>query len=363
MPVFPITASEALQRLHEFDAVIDARSESEYAEDRLPGALNWPTLDDAERALVGIEYKQVSPFTARKRGAVLAARNIARHIEREAMDKPKDWQPLVYCWRGGQRSGSLAIVLGQIGFRVHVLEGGYREYRRAVIASLEDLPDRFDWRVVCGTTGSGKSRLLQRLAARGAQVLDLEQLANHRGSVLGLVPGHPQPGQKQFESRVWDALRHFDPVRPVIVESESRKVGDLRVPERLIERMRAAPCLRLELPTEARVRLLMEEYDFFVRDVETFCERLDALRVLRGKETVARWQALARAGEIAAVVRELLEQHYDPIYLQSMRRNFAGFAQPALTLEWDGSDAALDRVAAQVLAATAPVAAELTAGS
>jgi tRNA 2-selenouridine synthase len=358
MPVFPVTAGDALQRLHTFDAVIDARSESEYAEDRLPGAINWPSLKDAERALVGTEYKQISPFTARKRGAVLVARNIAGHIEREAMDKPKDWQPLVYCWRGGQRSGALAAVLGQIGFRVHVLEGGYREYRRAVIASLEQLPDRFDWRVVCGTTGSGKSRLLQRLAALGAQVLDLEQLANHRGSVLGLVPGQPQPGQKQFESRVWAALQAFDPARPVIVESESRKVGDLRVPERLIERMRAAPCFSLDLSTEARVQLLMDDYGFFVRDVEAFCERLEALRVLRGKETVARWQALARDGQVA-VVRELLEQHYDPIYLQSMRRNFAGFAQPALALEWDGSVAALDRVAAQVLEATAPV----TAGS
>lgn len=355
MPVFPIPAGEALERLDRFDAILDARSESEYAEDRLPGALNWPSLNDAERALIGTEYKQVSPFAARKRGAVLVARNVARHIEREAMDKPKDWQPLVYCWRGGQRSGALALVLGQIGFRVHVLEGGYREYRRAVLAALEHIPARYAFRVVCGTTGSGKSRLLQRLAARGAQVLDLEQLANHRGSVLGLVPGSPQPGQKQFESRLWDVLRRFDPARPVIVESESRKVGDLRVPERLIECMRAASCIRLELPIEARVRLLIEDYDFFVRDVGAFCERLDALRVLRGKETVARWQALARAGEIPTVVRELLEQHYDPIYLQSMRRNFAGFAAPVQTLPWDGSDAALERVAAEIEAATVPV--------
>jgi tRNA 2-selenouridine synthase len=333
MPLVTITAGDALRRLAEFDTLIDARSESEFAEDRLPGAINWPSLNDAERALVGTEYKQVSPFAARKRGAALVARNIAAHIEREAMDKPKDWQPLVYCWRGGQRSGALATVLAQIGFRVHLLEGGYREYRRAVIAALEELPTRFDLRVVCGTTGSGKSRLLQRLAAHGAQVLDLELLANHRGSVLGLVPGQPQPGQKQFESRLWDALRQFDPARPVIVESESRKVGDLRVPEKLVERMRAAPCIRLELPLDARVALLMQDYDFFVRDTEAFCARLDALRVLRGHETVKRWQALARAGQHAVVVRELLVTHYDPVYLQSMKRNFAGFESPRLVLD------------------------------
>ncbi len=353
MPLATINAADALQRLDTFDALVDARSQSEFAEDRLPGAVNWPSLDDAERALVGTEYKQVSPFAARKRGAVLVARNIARHIEREAMDKPRDWQPLVYCWRGGQRSGALALVLAQIGFRVHVLAGGYQAYRRAVIAELDTLPGRFDYRVVCGTTGCGKSRLLQRLAAMGAQVLDLEQLANHRGSVLGLVPGSPQPGQKQFESRVWDALRRFDPGRPVIVESESKKVGDLRVPERLVEHMRMAPCIRLDLPLEARVRLLIEDYDFFVRDTAVFCERLEALRAQRGNEVVEGWQADARAGRIEAVVRDLLVGHYDPVYLQSMQRNFAGFEQPVLALAWDGSAAALDRAARQVAAPAA----------
>jgi tRNA 2-selenouridine synthase len=350
MPIVSIAADEALRRLASFDAVIDARSPSEYAEDRLPGAINWPSLTDAERALVGTEYKQVSPFAARKRGAALVARNIAAHIEREAMDKPKDWTPLLYCWRGGQRSGALATVLGAIGFRVHLLEGGYREYRRAVIAALEELPRRFQYRVVCGVTGSGKSRLLQRLAAEGQQVLDLEALANHRGSVLGLVPGSPQPGQKQFESRVWDALRGFEPSRPVIVESESKKVGDLRVPETLIACMRASPCIQLELPLEARVQLLMDDYDFFVRDTETFCQRLDALRVLRGHEVVDAWQAAARAGRTAEVVRELLVNHYDPIYRQSMKRNFTGLAQPLAVIEWDGGEATLAAAAQRVAA-------------
>ncbi len=337
MSLVTITAADAIQRLDSFDALIDARSESEFAEDRLPGAVNWPSLTDEERRLVGTEYKQVSPFVAKKRGAALVARNIAAHIEREVLDKPKDWQPLVYCWRGGKRSGSLALVLDQIGFKVHLLEGGYREYRRAVVADLEQLPLRFDYRIVCGKTGSGKSRLLTALAQQGAQVLDLEALANHRGSVLGLVPGSPQPSQKQFDSRVWNALRHFDPARVVWVESESKKVGELRVPEALIERMRAAPCLHVELPLEARVALLMEDYDFFVKDVPAFCERLDALRALRGNEVVKAWQEAATAGRIESVVRDLLVTHYDPTYLQSMQRNFAGFAAAELIEPTDGS--------------------------
>ena len=345
MPLVTITAADMLARLSEFDTVIDARSEGEYAEDRLPGAVNWPSLTDEERRLVGTEYKQVSPFVAKKRGAALVARNVASHIEREVMDKPKDWQPLVYCWRGGKRSGSLALVLDQIGFRVHLLEGGYREYRRAVMVDLERLPARCRYRVVCGKTGSGKSRLLKALADRGEQVLDLEGLANHRGSVLGLVPGSPQPGQKQFDSRVWDALRRLDPARTVWVESESKKVGELRVPEALIQCMRASPCVRIELPLDERVKLLMEDYDFFVKDVAAFCDRLDALRALRGNETVNAWQAAAKAGRLEDVVRELLVAHYDPVYLQSMARNFAGFAAADTLTPSDGSHATWARVA------------------
>ena len=350
--LIPIAAPEALARLTEFSNIIDARSESEYAEDHLPGALNWPSLNDAERKLVGTEYKQISPFVAQKRGAVLVARNIAAHIEREVFVKPKDWKPLVYCWRGGKRSNSLALVLSQIGFRVHLLEGGYQLYRRAVLAALEVLPAQLNYRVVCGPTGSGKSRLLQALREQGAQVLDLEALANHRGSVLGLVPGETQPGQKQFESRVWDALRGFDASQPVFIESESRKVGDLRVPLALVECMRTSPCIRLDLALDDRVALLLADYPFFVSDTAAFCSRLDALRASRGHALVNAWQESAHAGRTADVVRELLVAHYDPNYLQSMKRNFAGIATPTLTLSWDGSDASLASAAARAIAHT-----------
>ena len=346
-----ITAADALARLDEFSTLIDARSESEFALDRLPDAVNWPSLTDAERIVIGTEYVQVSPFLAKKRGAALVARNIAAHIEREVLDKPKDWRPLVYCWRGGTRSGSLSTVLDQIGFRVHRLEGGYQAYRRAVIAALDELPARFQYRVICGSTGSGKSRLLQVLRVQGAQVLDLEALANHRGSVLGLVPGRPQPGQKQFESRVWDALRHFDAARPVYIESESKKVGDLRVPLALIERMRTSPCLRLDLTLDARVALLLEDYGHFVTDTAAFCERVDALRATRGNEVVNAWQAGAHAGRTPEVVRELLVQHYDPIYAQSMKRNFSGVSALLAELVWDGSQVTLEAAAARAIQA------------
>lgn len=345
MSVKVIPAAEAMARLAAFDAVIDARSEDEYAEDHLPGAVNWPSLDNAQRHEVGTLYKQVSPFDARKRGAALVAANIARHIEREVMDKPRGWKPLVYCWRGGQRSGSLSLVLGQIGFQVHLVEGGYKAFRSALLAELPALASKLQYRVVCGPTGSGKTRLLQALAAAGAQVLDLEALASHRSSVLGLIPGQPQPSQKHFDTLVWEKLHSFDAARPVYVESESRKVGNVAVPEPLMEAMRASPCLRLDLPDEERVRLLLEDYAFFSRDRDLFCQRLDALVQLRGREQVQDWQAQVRAGEIDAVVRELLVKHYDPGYATSTARNFRQFGQAKVIAPRDRTPDAMAEVA------------------
>lgn len=329
MSLVKISAEEALSRLGEFSDVIDARSEGEYAEDHLPGAINWPSLNNEQRKLVGTEYKQISAFDAKKRGAALVAKNIACHLERDVIHKPRDWQPLVYCWRGGKRSGSLALILDQIGFKVTLVDGGYKAFRAALVEALPQLASQFDYRVICGTTGSGKTRLLQALAALGAQVLDLEALANHRSSVLGVIPGTPQPTQKAYDSLIWAALKSFDVSRPVYIESESKKVGNVAIPEGLITAMRAAPCLQLDLSEDQRVELLLEDYDFFVKDVEFFCDRLGALTQARGKEVVTGWQTRARGGDIASVVRELLVDHYDPVYLQSMKRNFAQY--PART--------------------------------
>jgi tRNA 2-selenouridine synthase len=353
MSLARITAEDAASRLHEFSAVIDARSPAEFALDHLPGAQNWPTLDDEQRHRIGTEYKQVSAFEARKRGAVLAARNIAQHIEDHAMGLSRDWRPLLYCWRGGQRSGALALVLGQIGFAVQVIEGGYVAFRRALLAQMETLPLQLDLRVLCGRTGSAKSRLLQALAAEGAQVLDLEALACHRGSVLGPVPGQPQPCQKAFETQLWHALRSLDPSRPVFAEGESRTIGRLRVPEVLLQRLRAAPCIRPDISVEARVDFLLQDYAHFVNDVEAFCERLQALRELRGGAVIQAWQAQARAGQWRHVVQELLEQHYDPIYERSMPRNYPGYAQAhPLTLA-AADPASLARAARHLIEATA----------
>ncbi len=353
MPVHTLSAAEAMARLGEFHTIIDARTEDEYALDRLPDAVNWPTLDNQQRIEIGTIYKQVNPFEARKRGAVLSARNIAAHIEREVIDKPKGWKPLTYCWRGGNRSGALATILGAIGFHVTLIEGGYKAWRAALVDALPGVAQGLSYRVVCGPTGSGKTRLLHALAAQGAQVLDLEALASHRSSVLGHLPGQPQPSQKRFDSLVWNALRGFDLGRVVYVESESRKVGNVRVHEALIDAMRTSPCIDLQLNDGERVALLLEDYDFFVKDPAAFCERLEALTELRGKAVVSSWTAKVREGRTPEVVLELLTGHYDPMYAQSISRNFTQFASARPLALRDRSDQALAEAAQALIAGEA----------
>ena len=352
MPVLTLPASDVLARLDDFHTIIDARSEDEHALDHVPGAVNWPTLNNAERIAIGTMYKQVNAFEAKKRGAALAAKNIAAHIEREVIDKPRDWKPLVYCWRGGNRSGALATILGAIGFQVTLIEGGYKAWRAALVDDLAQLALKFEYRVICGPTGSGKTRLLHALAAQDAQVLDLEALAAHRSSVLGHIPGTAQPSQKRFDSLIWKTLRQFDPAQVVYVESESKKVGNLRVPDSLMETMRKSPCMDLRLSDSERVALLLEDYDFFVQDPAHFCERLGALVELRGKAVVSDWIAKVHAGQTPSVVQELLTQHYDPMYSQSIERNFKLFPH-ALPLELpDRTSASFVEMATALIAHT-----------
>ena len=310
-----------------FDERIDVRSPAEFAEDHIPGAINLPVLDDEERARVGTLYVQGSAFAARRIGAAIVARNVAHMVETHARDKPPDWRPLVYCWRGGQRSRAVALIFAEVGWRAVQLAGGYRAWRRHVVAALAQPVRGFDLRVVCGVTGSGKSRLLAALAGVGAQVIDLEALARHRGSLLGDLPQDPQPSQKWFESQLYAALQALDRTRPVYVESESKRIGALQVPEPLLAVMREARCVRLETPTDLRVALLKEDYGHFLEDAPALGSRLAHLVPLHGRATVTRWTDAATAGEHDTLVRELLELHYDPLYQRSIARNFPRHAE------------------------------------
>ncbi len=314
----PLSAAD----LTRFDCIIDVRSPSEYALDHVPGAISCPVLSDEDRARVGTIYKQESAFAAKKIGAALVARNIGRHLDESFADHPKGWQPLIYCWRGGARSGAMTHILRSIGWNARQLVGGYKAWRGQVIADLAVLPAGFRYVVVCGRTGSGKSRLLEALALEGAQVLDLEQLAAHKGSILGDLPGEPQPSQKSFESSIWSALSRFDPERPVYVEAESKKVGDLRVPQSLIEAMWQGECIEVRTPEAGRVEVLREEYAHFMQAPQKLLEKLQCLSPLHGAKRIEEWKALVLRGEWDKFVADMLENHYDPAYERSMFSNY-----------------------------------------
>lgn len=335
--------------LDSFDEIIDARSPGEFLEDHIPGAINLPVLNDDERIQVGTLYKQISNFAAKKAGAPLVWRNIARHLDTHFADKPKTWHPLIYCWRGGSRSGSLAYVLQQIGFNAQQLDGGYKAYRRGVLSDIALLPQRHRFLVISGPTGSGKTRLLQSLTRLGGQVLDLEKLALHRGSLLGALPDQAQPNQKSFESAIWHALRNFDPGRPVFVESESKRIGALCVPDALINQMRASPCIQLTVPQNLRVALLLEEYAHFYVLPELLKQQLDCLVALRGCETIAGWHALIDAQDWRSLFDDLLVKHYDPAYSRSLYANYADSEREAGYAVQDISFAGFDALAAQIL--------------
>jgi tRNA 2-selenouridine synthase len=342
-----LTSLAALAELP-FDDIIDVRSPSEFAEDHIPGAISLPVLSDAERAEVGTVYVRQDRFLARKIGAALVARNAAAHLQGPLADRDGGWRPLVYCWRGGQRSGSFASILAQIGWRVDVIAGGYKSYRRLVVQSLyqDALPHRLF--LLDGGTGTAKTRILARLAAAGAQTIDLEAMAGHRGSILGGRPGG-QPAQKTFESRLAMGLARLDPARPVFIEAESNKIGRLIIPPMLWQAMLGAEHLRVEAPLSARAAYLTQAYADLMADGVRLQARLAALKPFHAAAQIELWQEMARAGAFAALAADLVAQHYDPRYIKAQARQgrapLAEIALPAL------NEADLDRAVPTILAA------------
>ena len=312
-----------------YSEIIDVRSEAEFAEDCIPGAINLPVLNNKERVKVGTIYKQVSPFEARKFGAAIVSKNISAHLESHFTGKDKGYSPLVYCWRGGQRSNSLALVLAQIGWQVTVLKGGYKTYRAYVREQLANLPGH-TYKVLCGLTGTGKTHLLRRLAQQGVQVLDLEGLANHRGSLLGQEweqGVEAQPSQKRFESLLLQELQKFDPSRTVWVESESNKIGEVYLPPALWEKMKQAIAIEVQLPQAARVEFLLQEYPHLVEYPDLLKQKLESLKSRHGGQKIRHWFSLIDADKWQLLVADLLTSHYDPAYRRSMSNTYTRVAE------------------------------------
>ncbi|QWE15746.1 tRNA 2-selenouridine(34) synthase MnmH [Polynucleobacter sp. AP-Nino-20-G2] len=337
--------------LGDFDAIIDVRSPAEFALDHIPGAINFPVLNNEERIQIGTLYKQVSPFAAKKLGAALVSRNIARHLEESLIDHPREWRPLIYCWRGGERSGAFTHILNRIGWKAMQLEGGYQGFRRVVIDRLDQAAKDFSFQVICGMTGSGKTRVLQEIRSQGEQVLDLEALAIHRGSVLGNEPNIDQPSQKGFETNIWNALNSLDSSRIVYVESESKKVGSLHVPDALMDSIRNGKCIELRASTATRVSWLLRDYHHFLDDRDSFKQKLGLLTSRYGKIQIEKWHEEIERGEFDALVEELLVMHYDPSYQASIVRNFPNYREENFVALESDSDEAFAQAAKNIITA------------
>ncbi|WP_417247822.1 tRNA 2-selenouridine(34) synthase MnmH [Celeribacter sp.] len=342
--VFP-TLSDFLDA--RYDTIIDVRSPSEFAEDHIPGAVNLPVFSDRERAQVGTIYVQQSPFLARKIGAAILARNAAAHIEGPLADKEGAWRPLVYCWRGGQRSNAFAIILRQIGWRVDVVEGGYKSWRRAVVKRLYDTPLPHRFVLIDGNTGAAKTDLIARVREQGGQVLDLEALANHRGSIFGALGR--QPAQKGFESALAVALERLDPEKPTLVEAESSRIGNCTLPPSLWAVMCAAPRFDVTAPLSSRARYLAEAYADVVADAHLLERLLGELVPFHGYDKVDTWKALAREGNFVDLAGGLMAEHYDPRYAKSRKRHETQARIATIDL-CDLGEAARDDAATRIIA-------------
>ena len=317
----PITRIDPELRLIKdviFDSIIDVRSPSEFLDDHIPHAINLPVLNDVQRASVGIIYKNINPFQAKRAGAALVAQNIAKHLQTELVGKDRKWRPLIYCWRGGQRSGAMAKIFSDIGWHSTVIAGGYKAYRKTVLDGLDFLPPQFKLIILSGPTGTAKTHILRSAASKGVQVLDLEGLANHRGSLLGREPGSPQPAQRLFESRLNDCLQAFDPAKPVFVEAESNKIGQIHIPSALWASMRQARRISINAPFEARVAFLQRDYRHIIEKKDHLMQLLSGLRQRYSAEIYNKWHETISAENWNGFVEAILKTHYDPSYARSM---------------------------------------------
>ena len=350
-PIAHTSPDVCLAEIDTFDTIIDVRSPAEFADDHIPGAINLPVLDDQQRAEIGTIYKQINPFTAKRTGAALVAQNIATHLQTTLQDKARDWRPLVYCWRGGQRSGAMTQIFSSIGWHSSVIDGGYKSYRRHVLDCLDGLPKQLSLIIVSGKTGTAKTHILRAASAKGAPIIDLEKLACHRGSLLGSEPDQPQPSQRYFESQLCHALKQCVPGHPILVEAESNKIGNIHVPPAFWAAMQNAPTIRVTAPINARINFLQRDYAHMVNHPELIMPLLSKLKHRHSAQQLAVWDEMIDRKDWPSFIQSLLESHYDPSYQRSGNARLARETGIVAATTLDHGD--IDRMAEAIMSKSA----------
>ena len=316
-PIVRLSLDSDLADFDNFDTVIDVRSPAEFADDHIPKAINLPVLDDQQRAEIGTIHKRLSPFNAKRKGAAMVAQNIATHLHTRLQDKDRDWRPLIYCWRGGQRSSAMAQILSNVGWHTKVIDGGYKSYRRHVLDCFDSLPAQLSLLIISGQTGTAKTHILRAASVKGMQIIDLEKLACHRGSLLGGEPGQTQPTQRYFESQLCVELKKCDPARTILVEAESNKIGNIHVPPALWAAMRKAPTIRVTAPMDARVNFLQRDYAHMINNPNVIMPLLSKLNHRHSAKQLAVWNDMIDQKDWPNFIKSILETHYDPSYQRS----------------------------------------------
>ena len=304
-----------------FDTIIDVRSPLEFAEDHIVGAINCPVLSDLERQKVGTIYKKESSFKAKIIGSSLTAKNIAFHIENKFMEKKWSWQPLIYCWRGGQRSKAFSIVLSEVGWRTNQLKGGYKEYRNQVIKFLDNIGPKLKITLISGKTGSAKTKILKSIENEGGQILDLEGLANHKGSLLGKIPDLIQPSQKFFESLIFNKIQNLNLKDKIYIEAESSKIGNIHIPKSIWKKMINSPRIEISANVELRAKFLVSYYDYMCNDPTLINPIIKGLKNRLSKKLFDEWTNLIDRKKWFDLTKSFLENHYDPSYSSNTIKN------------------------------------------
>ena len=303
----PLPVAEFLEAMRS-TVVIDVRSPGEFKRGHIPGAYSHSLFTDEERALVGTLYKQTGRDAAVLEGLRIVGPKLATIVE-QARSLAPDGRIAVHCWRGGERSGSVAWMLDKAGFNeVLVLKGGYKAFRKHV---LEDVCAPRELLILGGYTGSGKTETLRHLHELGEQVIDLEALAHHKGSSYGAIGEAPQPTSEHFENLLWHALRRNDPTRPIWLEDESLMIGRAKIPDEFFAHMRAAPLFFVEMPIEQRALRLVEDYGRYPK--EQLAEATKRIEKRMGPQHCKAALEALEEGDLFAVAMAAL-RYYDQTY-------------------------------------------------
>ncbi|MCD6187484.1 MAG: tRNA 2-selenouridine(34) synthase MnmH [Desulfuromusa sp.] len=313
-----VELNKALDQQRKGALIIDVRTPAEFAEVTIPGAVNVPIFSNEERIEIGTVFKQQGKRDARKLGVKLVAPNIPMLMDRvEELREGYPGPVIVFCWRGGMRSLAMTSFMNLAGIPARQLLGGHKGFRRKILDYFEQQqwPPVF---VLRGLTGTGKTRVLQQLAKMDYPVVDLEGLANHRGSAFGALGLEPQPSQKKFEALLWARLEELKESPYLVTEGESLHIGRVLVPKTFHQAMQIQPSLWITASLEVRTQIILEDYPALDQLKEQFEKPINALKERLGGKVVAEFLDLLDSGQWDKLVRELMVRYYDPLYLHTL---------------------------------------------